>query len=211
MTPGGQLFLEQWPGSINPRTERPWGGHLIARSLKPTTPENIMSLLPSVLLRLLRVHSTSSNANGNKRVIFSRYGLVQWRASLDTDFHVTCSTDTDSHVTCSKKIRAALVSSPDPTLPESKRVCLQYDTPPYLASDIAVWHVEWPITAQPNRFRSMVPHGIVNIDHFSSPWRWGLGMRLVQHQISYTPPGTYVTGRFSVAPNVLCVEIAYQQ
>ena len=47
------------------------GGHSIAGSLKPTTPENIVSLLPSVLLRLLRVRRTSNNANENKRVIFS--------------------------------------------------------------------------------------------------------------------------------------------
>ena len=50
---------------------------------------NIMSLLLSVLLR---VFSTSSNANSNKRVIF-----------LCLSSHVTCSTDINCHMTCSKK------------------------------------------------------------------------------------------------------------
>ena len=38
-------------------------------------PENITSLLPSILLQ---VFSTSNNANGNKPVIFFRYSLVLW-------------------------------------------------------------------------------------------------------------------------------------
>ena len=79
-------------------------------------PENITSLLPSVLLW---VHSTSNNANGNKWVIFfsgtawyygdndfiirtfdsdARLDTVHVTCSAWTDSHMTCSTDTDSHM-----------------------------------------------------------------------------------------------------------------
>ena len=66
---GGVLVAKNEPGGggVLVAKSEPGGPVLVARS----GPENIMSLLPSVLLR---VHSTSTkcnNANGNKAVIFS--------------------------------------------------------------------------------------------------------------------------------------------
>ena len=62
-----QLFMREMSIAARVAKSGPGGPVLVAKS----EPENIMSLLPSVLLR---VHSTSTkcnNANGNKAVIFS--------------------------------------------------------------------------------------------------------------------------------------------
>ena len=72
--------------------------HIISITIVRSYTEKYHSLLPSVMLR---VHSMSNNANGNKWVIF--FSRIAWYYG-DNDYHMTCSTDTDFHVTCSKNI-----------------------------------------------------------------------------------------------------------
>ena len=76
----------------------------------------------------------------------------------------------------------SLVPKPHPPGEKKGLITIRHPARP---SDIPVWHVEWPITSQSNKLRSVVPHGIDSIPYMAYLSMWSPTM-----VFGYTPLGS---------------------